>query len=533
MKYFHYILFFLIVTCTLFVNCAKRGSITGGPKDTLAPVLLKANPELFTTNFTGKEIKLTFDEYIKLDKLNQQLIISPPMEYMPDITPMGFANKQITIKILDTLKENTTYSINFGQSIVDNNEGNPYTAFRYVFSTGDYIDSLKVTARIKDAISKKRNSFTKVVLYDANDFTDSTIFKKKPMYVANSLDSLDIVSVENVKEGRYYLFGINEKNNNYKFDPNSDKIAFIDQIVVTPNDTLYELNLFKEIKKPSFGRPSMISQNKWLIATEGNLKNVNIEVSDFKNNLPNAFIKVDKKDSLHVFVPNTKADSLKFTLRNGAFTKEHVVKTRSIKAIDSLMVNFVTSSTMDFTDSLRISGTTPFVKIDPTKIQLIKRDSTTVPYQMVFDTIRNQLKLVFDKEEAQEYTATLLPNALEDIFGKSNDTLITRIKTKEYSEYANLTLNVSHNYQTPVKLDLLDEKENVLLSQWIPEDKILKFYHINPNKYYIRIWIDENNNGIWDTGNYLEKKQPEKVIHFPNLIDVRANWEINESIQIP
>src|SRR5690606_20905989 len=123
---------------------------------------------------------------------------------------------------------NTTYSINFGQSIVDNNEGNAHPNFRYVFSTGNYIDSLTVTARLKDAISKKNNSFTKVVLYDATDFSDSTIYKKKPMYVANSLDSLNVVTIENIKEGRYRLLALHEKNNNYLFDPATDKIAFIE-----------------------------------------------------------------------------------------------------------------------------------------------------------------------------------------------------------------------------------------------------------------------------------------------------------------
>ena len=532
MKYFHYIFFILILSCSLFVNCAKRGHITGGPKDTLPPILLKATPELYTTNFSSKEIKLTFDEYIKLNKLNQQLIISPPMEYAPDITPMGFANKQITIKILDTLKPNTTYSINFGQSIVDNNEGNAHPNFRYVFSTGNYIDSLTVTARLKDAISKKNNSFTKVVLYDATDFSDSTIYKKKPMYVANSLDSLNVVTIENIKEGRYRLLALHEKNNNYLFDPATDKIAFIDELVVTPKDTIYQLTLFKEAQQANFGRPTMVSQNKWLLAAEGNLKNIKIEVSDFSKNLQTAFFKVDKKDSLHVFVPPTNADSLKFTMRNGNLVKEQIVKTRTVRTKDSLTVRFITSSVLNITDSLRISGNTPFTHIDRNNIRLMKKDSTEIPYQIVFDTLNNQIKIAFDKEENTEYVATLYPRALQDVFGKSHDTLSTRFKTPPYSEYANLTIKAVHAYKTPVKIELLDVDETVHYSQWIPEDQLVRFSHINPNKYFIRVWIDENANGQWDTGSYLEKRQPEKVIHFPNVIDARANWEINETITI-
>ncbi len=148
---FKYILFLVALTMT---SCAKRGSITGGLKDTLAPVLTMSFPKNYSTNFKAKEIKLTFDEYVKLKDLNKQLIISPPMKYDPLITPTS-VSKNITIKILDTLQPNTTYSFNFGQSIEDNNEGNPYNQFKYVFSTGDYIDSLSIGGTVKDAYNRR------------------------------------------------------------------------------------------------------------------------------------------------------------------------------------------------------------------------------------------------------------------------------------------------------------------------------------------------------------------------------------------
>ena len=133
---------FCLLFVLVLVSCAKRGSITGGDKDTIAPVLKASFPKNLTTNFNGKEIKLVFDEYVKLKNVNKQLIVSPPMKNQPDILPYN-ASKVITIKIKDTLKPNTTYSFNFGQSIEDNNEANPYSQFKYVFSTGTYIDSLK------------------------------------------------------------------------------------------------------------------------------------------------------------------------------------------------------------------------------------------------------------------------------------------------------------------------------------------------------------------------------------------------------
>src|SRR5690606_20866704 len=157
------------------------------------------------------------------------------------------------------------------KSIVKKYEINNNTSRRYEFSTVEYIESITLTERIKDAISKKNNNYTKIMLYDAETFTDSTVFQSKPLYVANSLDSLITVSVENVKEGKYHLFALHESNNNYKFDPATDKIAFLDHIITTPNDTVYDLVLFQENKKLNFGRPSMLSANKWLIAAEGDL----------------------------------------------------------------------------------------------------------------------------------------------------------------------------------------------------------------------------------------------------------------------
>ena len=172
-------LFSLLITA----SCAKRGNITGGDKDTIAPVLTASFPKNLSTNFTAKEIVLNFDEYVKMKNVNKQLIVSPPLKYPPEILPMN-ASKKITIKIKDTLQPNTTYSLNFGQSIEDNNEGNPYSQFKYVFSTGSYIDSLKLNVKVKDALEKKTDNFVSVMLYEINEkYTDSTIYKETPNYI--------------------------------------------------------------------------------------------------------------------------------------------------------------------------------------------------------------------------------------------------------------------------------------------------------------------------------------------------------------
>ena len=188
----------LLILVLSVIGCAKRGTITGGSKDTLAPILRSSLPKNGTVNFKGKEIKLYFNEYIKLKNVGKQLIVSPPMKRTPEILPIN-ASKFITIKLKDSLQPNTTYSFNFGQSIEDNNEGNALGQFKYVFSTGNYIDSLALKATFKDALEKKMDKFISFLLYEVNEkYNDSTIYKETPKYITNSLDSLTIVTLENL-----------------------------------------------------------------------------------------------------------------------------------------------------------------------------------------------------------------------------------------------------------------------------------------------------------------------------------------------
>lgn len=184
----------------------------------------------------------------KLKDIQKQLIVSPPLTLFPDIVPQGVPSKYFDIKISDTLKENTTYVFNFGQSVTDNNEGNPLPFFKYVFSTGSYIDSLSVRGRISDALEQKPDNFVTVMLYELNEsYSDSVVFKERPLYVTNTLDSLRDFEISNVKAGKYLLRALKDKNSNYLYDQKSDKIAFWEEPISVPSDSVYELKLFKEI----------------------------------------------------------------------------------------------------------------------------------------------------------------------------------------------------------------------------------------------------------------------------------------------
>jgi hypothetical protein len=202
--------------------------------------LLRAGPERNATEFREDRIRLYFDEYIKLNKLNDQLIISPPIN--PDayiISPQSTAAKYVQIELTDKLRPNTTYNFNFGQSIVDNNEGNPYPYFRYVFSTGDYVDSLQVRGTIGNAFGRETKNFVSVMLYAVDStYTDSIIYQHPPEYLTNTLDSLEVFEIGNVKAGRYLLIAQKDIANNYSFNQNADDIGFINDFIDLPTDSL-------------------------------------------------------------------------------------------------------------------------------------------------------------------------------------------------------------------------------------------------------------------------------------------------------
>ncbi|MEZ4853013.1 Ig-like domain-containing protein [Flavobacterium sp.] len=527
-----YFIVFVIVFTALFVfsGCAKRGTISGGPKDTIPPHIISAVPNNYTTNFTGNEIKITFNELVKVKDINKQLIISPPLKNKPIIIPQGSASKFIAIKINDTLQPNTTYSFNFGQSIADNNEGNPYSQFKYVLSTGSYIDSLTVAGKIKDAFKQKPDNFVSIQLYDAKTFTDSTVYKEQPLYVTNTLDSLTVFAIENIKAGDYYLIALKDQNSNYKFDPKQDKIGFLKNKISIPNDTVFGLELFKEKIPFKAHKPIQQSNNKLFMGFEGNPKEVKISATDGKNNVPviTTIFPEKNKDSLQLFIPIIKADSLVISVEKDSFNKTFVTKIKAQKQTDSLQLQPEQKGSLSFRDTLSIKTSVPIKTINTEFITLLNKDSLAVSYQYQYNEFQQRILFDFKKEENQNYSLSVLPNAIEDIYGNKNDTLALRYSTKEYSNYGNLRVVLKSAKRFPLILEVLTAKGEVKARAISTGERILNFDVIDPNIYTLRIIYDDNGNGIWDTGNYLEKRQPEEIEYYPKEIDVRANWDVEQ-----
>jgi uncharacterized protein (DUF2141 family) len=530
---YRFILFLFLFVC---IGCAKKGSITGGLKDTIAPTLKISFPENFSTNFKGNQIKLTFDEYIKLKGLEKQLIVSPPMKNEPLIIP-STVTKYLTIQIKDTLQPNTTYSFNFGQSIADNNEGNPLNQFKYVFSTGPYIDSLALGGRVKDALDREVESFVSVMLYEVNEkFKDSVVYTSPPRYITNTLDSLKTFRLENLKAGKYLLVAMKDRNNNNKFNPKTEKIGFHKQFITIPNDTVYEIELFKEELPFKAYKPSQVSGNRIAIGYDGK--------QDFSKSKPKIILKNNnqilesivtqfpKKDSLQVWYKPIKADSLLLNIKKESYANDFSVKIKSQKK-DTLSISAVQTGILNMRDEFTLESSTPLVKIDKSKISIKDSKTKNTEFTTNYDDFNQKLVLNFQKNTSEKYQIQLLPGALTDFFEKSNDTLNYKLETRSESDYGNLIVDLQNVKRFPIIIELTNEKGEILAYDYSEKNTKVEFNFLEPKDYILRVIYDDNKNKKWDSGNYLEKRQAEEVIYYSKVIkDVRANWNDNETFDL-
>lgn len=522
----------LLIISSAFIDCARRGTPTGGSKDTIPPVLIKAIPAAESVNFKSDRIKIYFDEYIKLKDANKNLVISPPQKTDPIITPAGTASKFISIKILDTLDANTTYSFNFGSSIVDNNEENKLGNFKYVFSTGTYIDSLNLAGEVTDPLVKKITKGIDVMLYEYNaSFTDSVIYKQKPRYIANTLDST-LFELTNLREGKYLLIALKDANNNKIYNPEIDKIGFVKDTITLPTDKKYNFTIFEEIPELKVFRPKEVTKGHLTFGFEGNAKDLNIELlsqkpADFKSEI--TFEK--NKDTLNYWYTPFEADSLNFLVSKNAYSEKFTVKPR-ISKTDSLKITANASGTLHLADTFALSTNTPIVNFDRSLIKITDKDSTIIDFKETLSKSKMKLYLNFEKKHNTEYNFELLPKTITDIFGISNDSLSYKLKTKLPEDYGIINIDLLSKKNTALIVELLNDKDALIRLVKIDKPQKVVFNLLSPGNYGVRVTIDENNNGLWDTGSFLTKRQPEVVKYLDKIIELRANWDVNETFNL-
>lgn len=557
-----------------FPRCAVIVSPEGGPKDTLAPVMLKSVPTLNATGFKKDRIVFTFDEYIKLDKISQKLVLSPPQEQLPSARIKG---KSLEVKFFEPLADSTTYTLYFADAIQDNNEGNPIDNFEFAFSTGSYIDSLKYIGRVIDAFTLEPQEGVFVMLYE--NYADSVPIIQRPRYVTKSNRS-GVFFLSNLKLRDYKIFALRDGNSNYLFDQVAEEIAFSMNVVEqgrlvnptdkpTPADSLQILWLFKEKSKvlslTDYSRPQrrllrlgftqkpvgkvalkpigydLDSTELWF------LRGANIIGDSLDFWLTQANMSADdslraeitylKTDSLMNLVPQTDTLRLFYTettqkpagRRGKKDTDEEEaekipaqpVKT-SVRAGDNVLPN----------QPFNLRFSMPQLSIDTSLIRLTNAtDSTTIPLPSIKkDSLDPRVySLSYNWQNIVNYRFDALPGAFVNLDSLANDTLSVNFRGANPEMFGIINLNlegVTHN----IVVHLLGGERKVVDQKIVEADGKVTFDYVKPAKYNLRFIVDENQNGKWDTGRYLEGIQPEKIYIYEDEqqnrdIQIRANWE--------
>lgn len=558
---------------------------TGGPKDTIPPVITEIYPVLNQVNVPTKKTQLVikFNEYVTV-KDPKSLYLSPPLEKSPKFKLKG---KGVVVYFESDLDSNKTYTLDLTNAIGDNNEGNMYPGFTLVFSTGDVIDTMMVTGIVQDCNSLKPLKGATVMLY--KDHADSAIFLKRPD-AAIKTDEWGYFCLRNIQDTVYRMYAIIDENNNNKYDPETEKVAFIDTLVkpVTvvadslpelqkydmkdtvhclARNTEFELNIFKE--KPSkqmivnkervgdrtayitFMAPYAQIDSIWVrgvapenLITQFNIVQDSLEiwVNDPKPQPDTMFLNVKymKTDTLGLL--NSFTEEIKLLKPKKTTGKS---SSRDIKKEDTLAVFTVEAKpetveqygfVIEFKYPLVESAfdSLVFRSINPRQQEVIGK------YSVVQDSLNLRKYTVTPAEKLQvgyEYFLKVPHRKFKDINGFYNDSSEVKVTLPNDDKLSTMLLTLS-NVNNKYIVDLLNEKrDKVLRSFIVDKDQVLTFPYLKAGKYSIRITEDLNRNGIVDTGILLEKKQPEKVRFYKLadgtfIIDIPEMMEIEQSLDI-
>ncbi|MFV0176817.1 Ig-like domain-containing protein [Empedobacter falsenii] len=529
----------LMLTILTVISCARQGSPTGGPKDETPPVFLKAAPDTLATNVDVnlQEATINFDEYIILKEYSKNVVISPSFQIPPIVTPQALAKKNISIKFQEPLLPNTTYSFNFGDAVQDFNENNKLSNFQYVFSTGSFIDSLKVTGHVNSSYDFKLPEKILVGLYKVDSaYTDSVVLQKKPYYIARANDK-GAYQLNYLASGKYKLIAFEDKVENVMYDYGKERLAFHNEAIELNSNQAINLNLFNQ--KPAYRKPEASFKQEGLIVFKTTGATEDVTITPVGKEFKSAYIeKFPKQDSINFWF-NPKVDTISGRSAKLKFNVQHKDQIDSISALYSksnverkLEFKALNDQKLAPNKTFKIQANAPIKSLDLTKIHVFK-DTVSIPFNVSIDTINAQnLNFVFDKNLDEKFEVNIYPNALTDVLGEKNDTLAYPIKMGTRGDFGHLKLTLQNTPSKPFILQFLKADQNftVLEEIYNPANKsYFEFNFIEPGEYLFRLLVDENTNGKWDTGDYLSGKQPEPIYLYPEPIKVRAMWEATET----
>jgi len=518
--------------------------LTGGEKDRQPPILVSAQPPLYSTGFVNQSILLKFDEYIQLKDLNANLVVLPKLKTLPEAEVNG---KTLKI-ILDTaeLLKNTTYRIYFGQAIADMNEGNSLNNFEYVFSTGDFIDSFTVKGHVVSAFNNGSLDNILIGLYEDSLSTDSTVFKEVPNYITRS-DVSGKFYMGHLPAKRFKAYALDDLNKNLSYDPDLESIGFQNNSIHLPEDSILNFKLFKEapaktyVKKtvsPYYGHSMIIfnKKPKLLLQTyypdqEDQLYIQNTSVGGDTLLLYYKTIEDSLKLLLN-YVEEGKKDTLQLSLAKKNMRKKKFAYMRLNTPGNSLVLN--TALKLSFITWMDTS-----TQIGAGLRLMYKSDSTweQLPLSPRWLNVR-ELQLANNLPEGKAFELKLDTSVFTDAFSNSNDSLTFRFNTQSKTELGKAVLKLQLYKKEQYLVQLLNESQNVVressffLALSSSNSKSIEFTDVPAGMYTVRIVYDLNKNDKWDSGSLLKRKQAEPVFIHPKTIKVLSDWEIEEEIQV-
>jgi hypothetical protein len=571
-----------LCTFALLDSCANMATPNGGPYDEMPPKFLRSTPAFHATRYEGKKIEIVFDELVQVERPSENVIITPPQTKPPIVRAVG---KKVRVELKDSLKPEVTYTIDFTNSIADNNEKNVLENFTFAFSTGDVIDSLEVAGILLNAENLEPMPNILVGLH--RNLADSA-FTTEPFFRTSKTNERGRFVIRNIAEGSYRLYALNDVNRDYHFDQPGEEIAFHDSIIVpyfefaTRQDTLWKdsltvdtirtvgythflpddlvLRLFKEkfqrqyMLRPERTQPNLFAlkfnapvdtlpeltllngdpaEATWYLTQQldGNTT-INYWIADstvWQRDTLHLQVAYLKSDSLNI--PRPQIDTVRLSIRKQPAPTRRKSKKNEPEPIEYLLPQLKPGSSAELADTMTLVFTEPVPDFVKEQVLLeLQQDTLWTPVDFTFlqdstDLLKYYLQRTWQYGES--YRLTIDSAAVHSLYGKWNEAFQSTFKFKSKDEYGHLYLHIE-GVTGPAFVELLNASDAPVRKAPVERGGAL-FMNLRPEKYYARMVLDTNENGVWDTGNYAEGRQPEEVFYSSKLYEMRANFEVEET----
>lgn len=531
--------FFLILFSFLLASCARVGSPVGGAKDSIPPQITGSNIDSPRVNVPRdiRELRIDFDEYITLKDINKQLIISPPLKQITKILPSGMGNKYLLIKWTDTLQENTTYNFNFGNAIVDNNEGNALGYYNFAFSTGEKIDSLFISGELKSLINEKDKKSEEgnmvVGLYQQKDSMD---YRQKPYYITKA-DPDGYFELNYLAPGNYQVLAFEDSNSNSVYDIGKEKVGFLkEQISLDKSISGLNINLYPS-KKPVKYLEMKEVPGGVLMTFEGNPDTV--KILSLNENLKDYKVTHSPKSDSAMIWFNAPAQNIGIANNeNLKFSYDNGVKQNSVSLFYRYNVKNEMSIANNRGNSLApqqdfVVTSNYFVdKIQPEKWSLVSDSIKQEFTAEISEKNPFEIYIKSDFKEGKKYSLTIPKETVSSFYETIIKSYRFDFESDKIENYGDLMVTLENEPKQKFWMQLLTETGNIAYSKYGVE-KLINFKSLKPGQYNLRILVDENENGIWDFADFANNIFAEPVFIFDKKIEVRPLWEIRETWILP